>query len=177
LEARDIRRRDAALRRSRRHLTRIVLTRSACFGSKARKHDNAFGHLTKGQNVGKGLRKSGWFLGRPIFLRILGFLDFGNPPFWATQIWQNDQSPPLTTVVSDPDTQIARCEGGIFYCFLNYIRVFGCQSEPLHVLTNRAAGAGSGRTPRNFFATFFVTREETGYAILGRHFSWGYEVP
>jgi len=31
LEARDIRRLDAALRRSRRHLTRTVLTRSACF--------------------------------------------------------------------------------------------------------------------------------------------------
>ena len=60
VETRDIRRRDAALRRSRRHLTQRVLTRSACFGSKAR-NDNPLGHLTKGQNVGKGLRKSGRF--------------------------------------------------------------------------------------------------------------------
>jgi len=87
LEACDIRRRDAALRRSWRHLTRRVLTRSACFGPKARKHDNPFGHLTNGQNVGKGLRKSGWFLVRPIFLRFSWFLDFGNPPFWVTQNW------------------------------------------------------------------------------------------
>ena len=61
LEARDIRRRDAALWRSRRHHTRRVLTRSACFGPKARKHDNPFGHLTKGQNVWKGLREVGGF--------------------------------------------------------------------------------------------------------------------
>jgi len=59
LEARDMRRRDSALRRSRRRLTRSVLTRFACFGPKARKHDNTFGHLPNGQSVGKGLRKSG----------------------------------------------------------------------------------------------------------------------
>ena len=86
--ARDMRRRDAALQRSQRHLTRRVLTRSACFGSKARKHENPFGHLTKGRNDRKGHRKSGWFLVRPIFLRFLGFfLDFGNPPFSNTQNW------------------------------------------------------------------------------------------
>ena len=55
LEARVIRRRDAALRRSRRHLARRVLTRYACFGPKARKHDNPFGRLTIAQNEGKGL--------------------------------------------------------------------------------------------------------------------------
>jgi hypothetical protein len=57
LEARDMRRRDAPLRRSRRHLTRKVLTRSACFGSKAWKHDDAFGRLTKGHDIGKGIGK------------------------------------------------------------------------------------------------------------------------
>ena len=70
LEARDMRSRDAALRRSWHHLTRSVLTRSACFGPKARKHDNPFGHLTKGQNVGEGLWKTAWFLVRPMFLRF-----------------------------------------------------------------------------------------------------------
>jgi len=54
-EAQNIRRRVAAMRRSRRHLTWRVLTRSACFGPSARKHDNPFGHATKGQNDGKGL--------------------------------------------------------------------------------------------------------------------------
>ena len=48
LEARAVRRRDAALRRSRRHLTRRALTRSAYFGPNARKHDDPFVHLTKG---------------------------------------------------------------------------------------------------------------------------------
>jgi len=57
---------------------------SACFGPKARTHDNPFGHLTRGQNVGKGLRKCGWLLVRPIFLRISWFLNFCDPPFWFT---------------------------------------------------------------------------------------------
>jgi hypothetical protein len=38
-----------------------------------RKHDNPFGHLTRGQNVGKDLRKSWWFVVLPIFLRLFGF--------------------------------------------------------------------------------------------------------
>jgi hypothetical protein len=61
LEAGDTRRRDAALRRSRRHLTRTVLTASACLGPNAREHDNPFGRLTIGKNDGKGLRNSGFF--------------------------------------------------------------------------------------------------------------------
>ena len=60
-EVRDTRRRAAARRRLRRHLTRRVMTASACLGPKARKHDNPFGRLTIGQNDGKRLRKSGWF--------------------------------------------------------------------------------------------------------------------
>jgi hypothetical protein len=40
---------------------------------------------------------------------------------------------------------------------------------PLHVLTNWAAG----RTPLIFLRLIFFTREETGCAILTRHFSWG----
>jgi hypothetical protein len=55
LEARDTRRRAAGLRRLRRHLTRRVLTGSACVGPKARKHANPFGHLTKERNDGKEL--------------------------------------------------------------------------------------------------------------------------
>ena len=55
LEARDTRRRAAARRRLRRHLTRRVQTASACLGPKARKHDSPFGRLTIGQNDGKGL--------------------------------------------------------------------------------------------------------------------------
>ena len=50
LEARDTRRRAAARRRLRRHLTWRVLTASACLGPKARKHDNPFwssDHWTK----------------------------------------------------------------------------------------------------------------------------------
>jgi len=53
LEARDTRRRAAARRRLRRHLTRRVLTSSASLSPKARKHDNPFGRLA--QNDGKGL--------------------------------------------------------------------------------------------------------------------------
>ena len=55
LEARDTRRRAAGLRRLRRHLTRRVLTGSACVGPKARKHANPFGHLTIERNDGKEL--------------------------------------------------------------------------------------------------------------------------
>jgi len=54
-EARDTRRRAAARRRLRRHLTRRVPTASACLGPKAWKHENPFGRLTIGQNDGKGL--------------------------------------------------------------------------------------------------------------------------
>ena len=53
LEVRDICRRDAAMRRSRRHLSRRFLTRAAIFGPKARKHD---------KTSGKGLGKVGGFL-------------------------------------------------------------------------------------------------------------------
>jgi len=55
LEARDTRRRAAARRRLWRHLTRRVLTASACLSPKARKHDSPFGRLTIGQNDGKWL--------------------------------------------------------------------------------------------------------------------------
>jgi hypothetical protein len=63
------------LRRSRLHFTQRGLTRCVCFAPEARKHDNPFGHQTRGQNIGKGLRKSGWFLVHPISLRNFGFLN------------------------------------------------------------------------------------------------------
>jgi len=56
LEARDTRRRAAAARRRLRlHLTRRILTASACLGPKARRHNNPFGRLTIGQNDRKGI--------------------------------------------------------------------------------------------------------------------------
>ena len=73
LKARDTRRRAAGLRRLRRHLTRRVLTGSAFFGPKARKHDNPFGHLTNGQNDGKGPREKWvafWFFRFSCFVLV-----------------------------------------------------------------------------------------------------------
>jgi hypothetical protein len=55
LGARDTRRRAAARRRLRHHLTRRVPTAFKCLGPKVRKHDSPFGRLTIGQNDGKGL--------------------------------------------------------------------------------------------------------------------------
>jgi len=87
LEARDTRRRAATRRRLRRQFTRRILTTSACLGPKARTHDNPFGRLTKGQNDGKGPKKSGWFFGSSDVLALFCFLDFGDPPFSDTPIW------------------------------------------------------------------------------------------
>jgi hypothetical protein len=67
-ETRDIRRRDAAFRWSRRHLTRHVLTGFCLFRPKARKHDDRFGQSTKEENPAKELRKSGWWFFFIVFL-------------------------------------------------------------------------------------------------------------
>jgi hypothetical protein len=88
LEARDTRRRAAGLRRLRRHLTRRVLTGSACVGPKARKHDNPFGHLDqRTKRRERALGKVGGFFVLPLLLVLFWFLDFGDPPFSDTRIW------------------------------------------------------------------------------------------